>query len=1110
MLLGKEKLKKGGWATHLTPNVRALWLYLYNNGRDSAYRLFKGLLAGPQKKAISKLHHAEFAAQGHPREFAVRMAKYYRDVGYPPEDGVWIVNWDAAKMQERLQWDPKTNKFVGSVDFNSDLSFDSYQDWVDFRSSKVAAGYILPIVVCPSDAALPQAVRVAALIPTDLTYTANDLHEYLTAVSANLRGEGFRFIIVNGADHAAVHGTEMVRRALPEHYAEERQPGRVLGDEIAAISTLRGYHERGAECPTVQILDPAHGAKNGSLLPLSMARLLLLGVWPVLCTMLVTLQRSVPAAGLHTADVNGSDRMDVSAALRRLNFSVRHGLRQQAGTFGAIVYYYFMACTISAFFDHGNRDKKTTPRERARRVLLNLVFLRYWHGWIVATGSPAHHFISIQTFRAYLLKDMGLLLLILMFGSTPELRRKPFTPWLWGSNQIEHMLSEWRAFEQGNATWRLLSVINICRRWLYQTALFASADVELPAPDSNRGYNRTRFSGETSEEYVQSDYPTAEELISMYKEVVKFVQQVLAALGMAQALYDAGMWDEPPLETWEHVQAAAESPAERAAAAADAAQFEGQALQEEVGAEAAEAAQAAGAAEEAQEEAAAAAAAAEAAAAEAALRRRQRVQPSWWAPGGRYVVAEIMAHANKGTVIGLAEGRVKILERYLQVRWAGEQWRASSFWTWEPQSALIPDIPELIGEYCRRKTLVVPIEVRERVEAAMAEAEAAAAEEEVGGAASTAPHGRPESQTPIPEFDVEALLDIFVAPIGDEDANVSTRRVSLPEAATGAQRHAFEGMRVLNPSTNEDEHKQTLIEREQYQHSDDKAAAGRLRYRHSSRMAIISEDRLAGTGFWQAYVYQFHRSEGAGRELKTKAGPLPLEGLFAVGYARILEIRRAVGQGSVAHPRLSVRREDAERAEAVLRPLVEDAEGLLYDDLKQPPLLVPLSLLGCRMAVEELSPDAGASPCFSAHRCRLLRPEPSVGGTQLRPLVLDDHMFAASAMIGGGEMALEDMKLVQLREELAARDARRTGAKAALQRRLHALLVRAAILQQDETEGEAGEEGDGESEGDGEEVGESEGEEGELEHAGARGMKRWRPGMSDSSDEEGARLPGYR
>ena len=51
----------------------------------------------------------------------------------------------------------------------------------------------------------------------------------------------------------------------------------------------------------------------------------------------------------------------------------------------------------------------------------------------------------------------------------------------------------------------------------------------------------------------------------MYAKAVCFVQRVLTALGMAQALHDAGMWDEPPLESWEHVQAAAESPAERAA-----------------------------------------------------------------------------------------------------------------------------------------------------------------------------------------------------------------------------------------------------------------------------------------------------------------------------------------------------------------------------------------------------------------------------------------------------------------------------------------------------------------------------------------------------------------
>ena len=55
--------------------------------------------------------------------------------------------------------------------------------------------------------------------------------------------------------------------------------------------------------------------------------------------------------------------MDVSAATRRLNFAVRHGLRRQPGTFGAIAYYFFMACTVSAFFD---RDPATTRRAGTR------------------------------------------------------------------------------------------------------------------------------------------------------------------------------------------------------------------------------------------------------------------------------------------------------------------------------------------------------------------------------------------------------------------------------------------------------------------------------------------------------------------------------------------------------------------------------------------------------------------------------------------------------------------------------------------------------------------------------------------------------------------------
>ena len=109
--------------------------------------------------------------------------------------------------------------------------------------------------------------------------------------------------------------------------------------------------------------------------------------------------------------------------------------------------------------------------------------------------------------------------------------------------------------------------------------------------------------------------------------------------------------------------------------------------------------------------------------------------------------------------------------------------------------------------------------------------------------------------------------------IGDEEANGSVKRVELPASASLAQRRAFDATRVFNDSTGEMEHKQTLMTREQHMNVDDKAAPGRLRYRHGSRMAIISEDDESETGFWHGAVYQYHRTANVGRELKTRAGP---------------------------------------------------------------------------------------------------------------------------------------------------------------------------------------------------------------------------------------------
>ena len=58
-------------------------------------------------------------------------------------------------------------------------------------------------------------------------------------------------------------------------------------------------------------------------------------------------------------------------------------------------------------------------------------------------------------------------------------------------------------------------------------------------------------------------------------------------------------------------------------------------------------------------------------------------------------------------------------------------------------------------------------------------------------------------------------------------------------------------------------------------------------------------------------------------------------------------------------------------------------------------------------------------------------------------------------MLGEWQLPFEEMKLKQLKEELAARSARRSGLKAMLQHQLHGLLVQAAIEAQAGEEAEA-------------------------------------------------------
>ena len=62
-------------------------------------------------------------------------------------------------------------------------------------------------------------------------------------------------------------------------------------------------------------------------------------------------------------------------------------------------------------------------------------------------------------------------------------------------------------------------------------------------------------------------------------------------------------------------------------------------------------------------------------------------------------------------------------------------------------------------------------------------------------------------------------------------------------------------------------------------------------------------------------------------------------------------------------------------------------------------------------------------------------------------------MFSPAAMESTTEVPFEAMKVAQLKEELAMRGSTHTALKAVLQRRLHALLVQAAIRARADAEG---------------------------------------------------------
>ena len=155
-----------------------------------------------------------------------------------------------------------------------------------------------------------------------------------------------------GFDNPAVHRKLALLSGNPRGYPASREPGSGVADELLtgddAILTLNAYRRTGDTCATVVTIDVTHTFKNGSLMPLHLSRLLMLGSYAMLAMMLVSVQI---AAGMLASDVNGADPMDVGAAERRLNQATRRELAKDPANFGLVAYLWAVASARAAWMD---------------------------------------------------------------------------------------------------------------------------------------------------------------------------------------------------------------------------------------------------------------------------------------------------------------------------------------------------------------------------------------------------------------------------------------------------------------------------------------------------------------------------------------------------------------------------------------------------------------------------------------------------------------------------------------------------------------------------------------------------------------------------------------
>ena len=1038
-----DDVKRGGAELHLSPSAHAFALRMYNNCSASGYRHFRAVLRWPPvhddiRKAVDRPFSkgGPFMALGcYQAEWGQQAYRLFNSAGFDPRTRPFGLCFDPVKMMSQITWDPKTNGFVGQLDFDSDLRFNSWNDMVRFLQTKVGAGYMIPFLLCSLDPEFPSMFVPVGMLPSDLQYTAMDVDSWLTQIMGGLTAAGFGHVVpTTAADFAAVHAKHLMLSGNPRAFAGDRAPGGGISEALLegedAILTLGAFRRKAATIETVVVVDPTHGAKNGSLQPLHLARLLVWGNFVLLTMMLVAVRE---AAGLHASDVNGSDPMDVGAMERRVNVATRRELAKDPESFGLLVYYFAVASMRAAWFD---RDPLTTPVMRCRWAFDCLVLMRWWLDWIEVSDLPsATYFISMQTHGAIVLLCQMIINLTLLWGR--NFRDKPFAPWLVGSDQNEKFNNEMRSFRLNQPDWTCADVLRLAQRWVHELFVMSNPDVHLPTSFSKRGYSRSSYVPSPTGEHIHTEWPTAAELPSEYAEAVERMRPLIVALGAAEDLRAAGRWHAPSLEEWESIEKAIDAE-EAATEAAKAKTTQGERQRhgdDESESEREEEEEEEEEEKEEEEEESEVEEVEEAEEAKAATEHfPEKILKDHLAPGQR---------ASK--------------REYL-MKWRG--WSSAlEDLTWQSEEGLVADghaplvLAYLLAEHRKGRHLTISDALRQA-----AEEEAGEEMEEEGAMAGEEERPAPP-QPPIVLPDMAALRQMLTAPIGSEVPN-GIHSKPLKPGASEAQRKAYEATHVTNEATGQTCHKRAVAAHLQKVAVDAKPGAGRTRYVTGERQPVISED-ATGDGFACGKVYQIHLNED-GTPLNG-GSTLTLGGTLRVGHVRLLELRKLNGKRRVL--RLSVKAAHASVCSAVVLPLVDRTDelrqqalarwrrrsDLFGSDSEEDDELVDVISAGQCWVTDSRLASAFLVPLLSLGRCveatynsgiiTLADAPSAAGGALLRLTCLSDDLFEASAMqqVSKDLMA---MKVTDLKDELEARGEAKSGNKAWLRRRLHAAIVR--------------------------------------------------------------------